>query len=37
MDKLVLRNIIYANTIAAGILFEDFVAMLNFSNKNVRQ
>ena len=30
--RLVLGNILYANTITGGIIFEDFVAMFYFSN-----
>jgi hypothetical protein len=37
MDRLGLKNILYANTIASGIIFEDFVAMFYFSNTNVAQ
>ena len=33
--RLVLGDILYANTIAGGIIFEDFVAVLYFSKTNV--
>ena len=35
--RLVLGDILYANTIAGGIIFEDFVAVLYFSNTYVAQ
>ena len=35
--RLVLRNILYTNTIEGGIIFEDFVAMFYFSNTYVAQ
>ena len=35
--RLVLGDILYANTIAGGIIFEDFVAVLHFSNTYVAQ
>ena len=33
--RLVFKKILYANTIAGGIIFEDFVAMFYFSNTYV--
>ena len=35
--RLALGDILYTNTIAGGIIFEDFVAMFYFSNTDVAQ